>query len=95
MGTSGLLDSHCTNTPLELIVEPACEVPRMNYQRSPDEYAWTPDVSIMVYGSAAPTKQDFLRDLSLVNVSKFPDATVVDSITYDTTFRSRCGDAAP
>jgi hypothetical protein len=88
-------DSRCTGTPLLLIVEPACGVSRGNYQRSPDEYAWTPDVSIRIQASAAPTRQDFLRDLSLVNVSKFPDAKVVDSITYDTTFRSRCGDAAP
>jgi hypothetical protein len=88
-------DSRCTGTPLLLIVEPACGVSRMNYQRSPDTFAWTPDVSIEVQGSAAPSKQDFLRDLSLANVSKFPDAKVVDSATYDTTFRSRCGDAAP
>jgi hypothetical protein len=87
-------DSRCTNTPLLLIVEPACGVPRINYQRSPDSYAWTPDVSIRVVGSAAPTNQDFLRDLSLVNVSKFPDAKVVDSITYETKFRNLCGDAA-
>jgi hypothetical protein len=89
------LESRCTGTPLLLIVEPACGVSRMNYQRNPDEYAWTPEVSIEVQGSAAPSKQDLLRDLSLVNGSTFADTTVVDSATYDTTFRSRCGDAAP
>ena len=92
--TSRGLDEHCTGTPILLIVEPACGVPRIHYQRSPDDYAWTPDVSIRVEGNAPPARQDFLRDLALVNVSKFPDVKVVDSITYDTQFRNRCGDAA-
>jgi hypothetical protein len=87
-------DSHCTSTPILLILEPACAVPRIHYgsQGSPDSYVWTADVSVRTEGRTPPAKPDLLRDLSLVNVSKFPDVGLVDSKTYDAKFRARCGD---
>ena len=89
------LESRCSSTPILLILEPACAVARMRYWRQDtlDSYVWTPDVSIRAEGSAPPAKQDLVRALSLANVSKFSEATIVDSITYDARFRSRCGDA--
>jgi hypothetical protein len=85
-------ESRCTNTPILLIEEPACSVARINYigQGEPHIYVWTSKVSIRAEGTAPPPVQVLLRDLSLVNSAQFPDATVVDSKTYDAQFRSLC-----
>lgn len=90
------LESRCSDTPILLVVEPTGASPRVDCRSrgASDRYLRTADVLITAYGSAPPSRQDLLRDLSLANVSKFPDARDVDSIDY-ARFRSPCADVTP
>lgn len=90
------LDERCSDTPILLIVEPASADPRIDCknQRASDRHLWTADVSIEAAGNAPPSKQELLRDLSLANASKFPDAKELGSIAY-AQYRGPCANFTP
>ncbi len=94
--TSEGLEQRCSSTPILLVVEPTGASARVDCRSrgASDRYLRTADVLITAYGSAPPSKQDLLRDLSLANVSRFPDARDVDSIDY-ARFRSPCANVTP
>ena len=90
------LEQRCSSTPILLVVEPASAGSRIDCrnQGASDRHVWTADISIEAEGSAPPSKQDLLRDLSLANASRFPDAKEVGSIAY-ATYRSPCASFTP
>jgi hypothetical protein len=94
--TSKGLEERCSSTPLVLIVEPASAEPRVNCRNYDvlDPYLWTADVSIAAGGTAPPTKRELLRDLSLANASKFPNAKEVGSVDY-VQYRGPCANFTP
>lgn len=90
------LEQRCSDTPILLVVEPVSSAPRADCRSrgSSGRYLQTADVLITASGSAPPSKQDLLRDLSVANASKFPDAKEVDSTAY-AQYRNPCANFTP